>query len=81
MKQAIVIVPKATLYESVIKKNHCLIGQNVTDELLSGWLITITECQEDFLKVTTHYGYSGWLRTSNIHKISAQEYGLWKIRL
>lgn len=80
MQQAIVTIPKATLYESLIRKNHCLVGQNVSDELLSGWLLTVTECQGDFLKVTTHYGYSGWLRTSDVHKISPEEYGLWNIR-
>lgn len=80
MQQAIVIVPKATLYETVIVKNHCLTGQNVSDELLSGWLLSITECQGDFIKVTTHYGYSGWLRTSDVHKITQEEYYLWNIR-
>lgn len=80
MQQAIVIVPKATLYETVITRNHCLIGQNVSDELLSGWLLSITECKGDFLKVTTHYGYSGWVRTSDVHKITEEEYGMWNIR-
>lgn len=80
MQQAIVIVPKATLYESLIRKNHCLYAENVSDEVLSGWLLTVTECQGDYLKVTTHYGYSGWLLTSNVHKISPEEYGLWNIR-
>ncbi len=80
MQQAIVIVPKATLYESLIRKNHCLYAENVSDEVLSGWLLTVTECQGDYLKVTTHYGYSGWLQTSNVHKISPEEYGLWNIR-
>lgn len=80
MQQAIVIVPKATLYKTVITRNHCLIGQNVSDELLSGWLLSITECKGDFLKVTTHYGYSGWVRTSDVHKITQEEYGMWNIR-
>lgn len=80
MQQAIVIVPKTTLYETVITRNHCLIGQNVSDELLSGWLLSITECKGNFLKVTTHYGYSGWVRTSAVHKITQEEYGMWNIR-
>lgn len=80
MQQAIVIVPKATLYETVTKKGHCLIGQNVSDELLSGWLLTVTECRGDFLKVITHYGYSGWLRAADVHKISQEEYHLWNVR-
>ncbi len=80
MQQAIVIVPKATLYETIIIRNNCLIGQNISDELLSGWLLAITECRGDFLKVTTHYGYSGWVRTSDVHKITQEEYGLWNIR-
>ena len=80
MQQAVVTTPKATLYQSVILKNKCFVGQSVSDELLSGWLLTITECRGDFLKVTTHYGYSGWLRTSDVHKISPEEYGMWNIR-
>lgn len=80
MQQAIVTTPKASLYESIILKNQCLVGQNVSDELLSGWLLTITECRGGFLKVTTHYGYSGWIRTSDVHKISQEEYGMWNIR-
>lgn len=80
MQQAIVTAPKATLYKTVTMKDHCLIGQNVSDELLSGWLLTVTKCQGDFLKVITHYGYSGWLKTSDVHRISPEEYGLWNIR-
>lgn len=80
MQQAIVIVPKATLYESVIMKNHCLTAQDVSDELLSGWLVTVTECQDQFLKIITHYGYSGWICVKDVHRISEEEYGLWNIR-
>lgn len=80
MQQAIVTTPKATLYETVIMRNQCLVGQTVSDELLSGWLTTITESRGNFLKVTTHYGYSGWLKESDVHKICDQEYGMWNIR-
>lgn len=80
MQQAIVIVPKATLYETITKKNQCVIGQNVSDELLSGWLLTVTECQGNFLKIITHYGYTGWVHMKDVHKISKEEYGLWNIR-
>ena len=38
MQQAVVTTPKATLYQSVILKNKCFVGQSVSDELLSGWL-------------------------------------------
>lgn len=80
MQQAIVIAPKAILYESVIMKNHCLVAQNVSDELLSGWLLTVTEYQGDFLKIITHYGYTGWIKAKDVHRISEEEYGLWNIR-
>lgn len=80
MSQAIVIVPKATLYETITKKGHCLIGQNVSDELLSGWLLTVMECKGDFLKIITHYGYTGWVHAKDVHKISQEEYGMWNIR-
>ena len=80
MQQAIVIAPKATLYESVIQTSNCLTGRNVSDEVLSGWLLTVSECRGDFLKVITHYGYSGWLNMRDVHKISQEEYGMWNIR-
>lgn len=79
MQQAIVIVPKATLYEEVTICRGCAAGQNVSDELLSGWLLTITDCKGDFLKIITHYGYAGWIHAKDIHKISKEEYGLWNI--
>ena len=53
MTQAIVIVPKATLYENITMKNNCICAQNISDELLSGWLVSIQECQGNYYKIIT----------------------------
>lgn len=64
MYQGIVTVPKATLYESPTK-------ETVSDELLSGWIVTITKECGELLKITTHYGYSGWLERRVIRRLPA----------
>lgn len=79
MQQAIVIVPKAALYETLAVTRQCVTGQNVSDELLSGWLLTVTEEKGDFRKIITHYGYAGWIHAKDIHIISKEEYGIWNI--
>lgn len=79
MSQAIVIVPKATLYENIIMKNNYLCAQSVSDELLSGWLVKIQEYQGNFCKIVTEYGYSGWLIKSDIRKISQKEAHNWEL--
>lgn len=79
MTQAIVIVPKATLYENITMKNNCICAQNISDELLSGWLVTIQECQGNFRKIVTEYGYSGWLRKSDIRNITQREIYNWDL--
>ena len=63
MYQGIITAPKATLYESPTK-------EAVSDELLSGWIITIKEECGEMLKITTHYGYSGWLKRCVIRRLS-----------
>lgn len=78
MQQAIVITSKTTLYESIILKNHCPFGQQVSDELLAGWTVIVHECKKNFLKITTQYGYSGWINVSDVKKLSAQEASIWK---
>lgn len=77
MQEAIVTVPKAALYESISLKNHCLAGENVSDELLSGWTIHVQDCQRNFLKITTQYGYSGWLNISDVRKLPRLESSIW----
>ena len=47
---------------------------------MSGWLVTVTGCQDEFLQIITHYGYSGWICAKDVHRISEEEYGLWNIR-
>ncbi len=59
MYTGIVTVPKATLYKSPTSKI-------VTDELLSGWIVTVQQEWQGYLKITTHYGYSGWLKKCTI---------------
>lgn len=66
MDAAIVTVPNAFLYET-----SC--AEHVSDELLSGWIVTVRNRQGDFLEVTTDYGYTGWLRASAVRKITAGE--------
>lgn len=79
MTQAIVIVPKATLYENITMKNNCICAQNISDELLSGWLVSIQECQGNYYKIITDYGYSGWLIKSDIRLISQKESQDWDV--
>ncbi len=70
MQKAIITVPKATLYETAQ-------GCGVADELLSGWIIKIRQSWKDRMEVTTHYGYSGWLKTSAIRPLLPEEHRLW----
>ncbi len=70
MYTAIITAPSAFLYENLIEKH-------ISDELLSGWPVRIHQQQDEFLKVTTHYGYSGWLNASEIRNISPEEYACW----
>lgn len=62
MCTAIVTIPKATLYENPAK-------ETVSDELLSGWLVTVEQERGRFLKITTDYGYPGWLERSTVNRI------------
>lgn len=70
MYTGIVRVPKATLYESPAK-------ETVSDELLSGWPVTITQQYKHFFKVITHYNYSGWLRKSSLLLLSETSLKNW----
>lgn len=70
MYTAIVTAPSAFLYENLTEKR-------ISDELLSGWPVRIHQQQGEFVKITTHYGYSGWLNTSEIRNISPEEYACW----
>ena len=77
MQQAIVITPKTTLYESICLQNQCLPGQQTADELLCGWIVHVQDCQKDYLKITTEYGYSGWLSISDVQKLSQRDASIW----
>ncbi len=48
MYTAIVTAPSAFLFSYPA-------GGSITDELLSGWLVTVREQRGDFLKITTQY--------------------------
>lgn len=71
MYTGIVIVPKATLYENPTK-------ETVSDELLSGWLVTVEQELGRFLKIVTDYGYSSWLESHTICKISPKSLKRWR---
>ncbi|MCM1308799.1 MAG: C40 family peptidase [Butyrivibrio sp.] len=52
-------------------------GQGAADELLSGWLVRIAEPEKgqrvERLRVTTHYGYEGYINASCVRRFSASE--------
>lgn len=66
MYTAIVTVPSVFLYESPS-------AENVSDELLSGWLVTVQNRQGNFLEITTDYGYTGWLECPAVRRLSSEE--------
>lgn len=72
MYTGIITVPKATLYESITNENGCPQGKNVSDELLSGWIVSILQEWHGYLKIITHYGYSGWLKKCTVQPISSE---------
>ena len=78
MQKAIVIVPKANLYNIDHSHNCCNSEQEVSDELLSGWTVTLSERRGTWGKVTTHYGYCGWLKLSDIKILNQQDCKLWE---
>lgn len=76
MQKAIVIRPKAELYTSF--PNNCRpIEQEVCDELLSGWTVTILERRGNWLKILTDYGYSGWLNDCGLRCLNQQQCSRW----
>lgn len=70
MYTGIVTVPKATLYENPTK-------ETVSDELLSGWLLTVMQERGRTLKIMTDYGYSGWIDSQHIRRISRETFHHW----
>jgi len=60
----IITVPKAILYEAPTK-------ETVSDELLSGWTVTVEQECGTFLRVVTDYDYRGWLEKGTIRKVSS----------
>ncbi len=77
MQKAIVTAPKAALYEDKSIKEQHLSRAQISDELLSGWTVNVHECQRGLLKITTQYGYSGWIQRSDVQKLSRQEACIW----
>lgn len=71
MYTGIIIVPKATLYENPTK-------ETISDELLSGWLVTVEQERGRFLNIVTDYGYSGWLESYTICRISLESSKHWR---
>lgn len=70
MYSAIVTASHTFLYEDLTEKR-------ISDELLSGWPVSVQQQQDKFLKITTHYGYSGWLNAQDVRNISPEEYVWW----
>lgn len=70
MQTAIITAPQAFLYENILTGRGHTYGVSVSDELLSGWLVMIHQRQAQYLKVTTHYGYTGWVNSSDLCCIS-----------
>lgn len=73
MQIAIVTAPTAFLYEGST-------GSRISDELLSGWTLSIQERQNCRLKVTTHYGYTGWLDASAACRVPAGQNCCWNTK-
>lgn len=67
MYTAIVTVPSAFLYENPS-------AESISDELLSGWIVTVQRRQGNFLEIITDYGYAGWLDCSAVRRIAPEEY-------
>ncbi|MEY8516490.1 SH3 domain-containing C40 family peptidase [Lachnospiraceae bacterium 29-84] len=72
MYTAIITAPKTFLYETAQAKT-------VSDELLSGWIVGIQQSCGAYVKATTHYGYTGWLRSSALRRISPKEHICWNV--
>lgn len=72
MQEALVIVPKALLYETAR-------AASVSDELLSGWMVGIQQHRGDFLEITTQYGYRGWVHASAVRLLRPEECCLWEL--
>lgn len=80
MRTGIITVPKTALYETITTELACTRGQNISDELLSGWTVTIQKDCGKFLKITTCYRYSGWLEASAVRDISPEQSEYWNDR-
>lgn len=77
MHTAIITLPSTFLYETIIIENGCTVGKNISDELLSGWTVLVQQQCNNYSKIITHYGYSGWLNSAAICDISQEEFLLW----
>jgi hypothetical protein len=66
MHTVIVTLPNAFLYETPS-------AETVSDEVLSGWMVTVQKRQGDFLEITTDYGYKGWMEASAVRSIGPEE--------
>lgn len=64
MYTGIVTVPKTALYETPAK-------ETVSDELLSGWLVTVKDECGRFLNIMTDYGYCGWVDRNTVCPVTS----------
>ena len=74
MKQtyAIVTVPAGSLHAEPGSAQKPGSGE-LTDELLSGWAMSVLKKEDGWSYVRTFYGYEGWIRESDLRIISRTE--------
>ena len=65
MKLGVIKEPRVWLYGSE--------NMDIADELFMGWAVGIKEATEDWCKVITHYGYSGYVKKSAILFMQTEE--------
>lgn len=66
MKTGIVITPNAYLYQEPEKTS-------ITDEIFMGWAVGILEEAGEYIKVVTHYGYSGYMERIGVRECELEE--------
>lgn len=71
---AVIVTEHAYLYSLTEDKTGANI-RSIVDEVFSGWTVRILEekNRNDYVKVETHYGYTGYMKHSVLCRISEEE--------
>ena len=69
---AIVTVPESSMYAEPGSAQEPGTGE-LTDELLSGWALSVLKTKDGWSYIRTFYGYEGWIRESDLRIISRTE--------